>query len=99
MLGFCAQNPSPKAWVCLEAGLGMLTFGLMQVPSIGFTYVRTLQSSPKNVKWLTNPKYGLSKHITPSLVTASSLLHACGLLSALLGRSSSVRGQKRLVLR
>ncbi|OCL07391.1 MFS general substrate transporter, partial [Glonium stellatum] len=39
MFGFCAQNPSPKAWVGLEVGLGMLTFGLMQVPSIGFTYV------------------------------------------------------------
>lgn len=98
MLGFCAQNPSPKAWVCLEAGLGMLTSGLMQVASIGFTYVRTLQSSPKNVNWLTNSEYGLSKHIMPSLVTASSLSHACGLLSALLRRSSSVRGQKRTVL-
>ncbi|KAM0812130.1 putative Major facilitator superfamily (MFS) profile domain-containing protein [Seiridium cardinale] len=37
--GFCAQNPAPKSWVGLEAGYGMISFGLMQVPSIGFNYL------------------------------------------------------------
>jgi MFS family permease len=39
VFGFCAQNPGPKRWVGLEVGFGMLTAGLMQVPSIGFNYV------------------------------------------------------------
>lgn len=42
--GFCAQNPSTNGWVGLEVGYGMISFGLMQVPSIGFNYVST--SSP-----------------------------------------------------
>ena len=40
--GFSAQNPAPKAWLGLQFGSGMLAFGLMQAPSIGFTYVSTL---------------------------------------------------------
>lgn len=39
VFGFCAQNPAPGRWVGLEAGYVMITFGLMQVPSIGFNYV------------------------------------------------------------
>ncbi|KAF4962174.1 hypothetical protein FSARC_9748 [Fusarium sarcochroum] len=39
VFGFCAQNPGPKRWVGLEVGFGMLTFGLMQVPSVGFNYL------------------------------------------------------------
>ncbi|KAJ9632339.1 hypothetical protein H2203_000744 [Taxawa tesnikishii (nom. ined.)] len=37
--GFCAQNPGPKMWIGLEFGMGMLSFGLMQIPSVGFTYL------------------------------------------------------------
>lgn len=38
--GFCAQNPGPEyMWVGMQFGLGMLCFGLMQAPSIGFNYV------------------------------------------------------------
>ncbi|KAL2871148.1 major facilitator superfamily domain-containing protein [Aspergillus lucknowensis] len=37
--GFCAQNPSPKMWVGMQFGVGMLSFGLMQAPSVGFNYV------------------------------------------------------------
>ncbi|KAH8897807.1 major facilitator superfamily transporter [Thozetella sp. PMI_491] len=39
VFGFCAQNPSPNAWLGLEFGYGMITFGLMQVPSVGFNYL------------------------------------------------------------
>lgn len=39
VFGFCAQNPGPKMWIGLQFGYGMLTFGLMQVPSVGFNYV------------------------------------------------------------
>lgn len=40
--GFCAQYADSGAgWVGLEVGYGMLTFGVMQVPSIGFNYVST----------------------------------------------------------
>lgn len=37
--GFVAQNPSPKGWVGLEFGFGLVTFGLMQAPSVGFNYI------------------------------------------------------------
>ncbi|KAJ5995550.1 hypothetical protein N7481_002527 [Penicillium waksmanii] len=38
--GFCAQNPGPShMWVGMQFGLGMLCFGLMQAPSIGFNYL------------------------------------------------------------
>lgn len=39
VFGFCAQFPGPKVWVGLEVGYAMLSFGLMQVPSIDFNYV------------------------------------------------------------
>lgn len=37
--GFSAQNPGGSVWVGLQFGYGMISFGLMQVPSIGFNYV------------------------------------------------------------
>lgn len=37
--GFCAQNASRLGWIGLEFGMGMISFGLMQVPSIGFNYI------------------------------------------------------------
>lgn len=37
--GFSAQAATPKSWIGLEFGLGMVAFGLMQVPSIGFVYL------------------------------------------------------------
>jgi hypothetical protein len=38
--GFCAQNLGPAhMWIGMQFGLGMLCFGLMQAPSIGFNYV------------------------------------------------------------
>ncbi|GAB1203739.1 hypothetical protein APSETT445_002377 [Aspergillus pseudonomiae] len=37
--GFCAQSPNPHMWIGMQFGLGMLSFGLMQAPSIGFNYV------------------------------------------------------------
>lgn len=40
VFGFCAQYPGGSRWAGLEVGYGMLSFGLMQVPSIGFNYVR-----------------------------------------------------------
>jgi MFS family permease len=40
--GFCGQYATSSAgWVGLQFGYGMLTSGVMQVPSIGFNYVRT----------------------------------------------------------
>ncbi|POS68680.1 major facilitator superfamily transporter [Diaporthe helianthi] len=39
VFGFCAQYPGPKVWVGLEVGYAMLSFGLMQVPSIDFNYL------------------------------------------------------------
>lgn len=39
VFGFCAQNPGPMVWLGLEFGHGMIAFGLMQAPSIGFSYV------------------------------------------------------------
>jgi MFS family permease len=37
--GFSAKAATPKAWIGLEFGNGMIAFGLMQVPSIGFNYL------------------------------------------------------------
>ncbi|KAF2856662.1 MFS general substrate transporter [Plenodomus tracheiphilus IPT5] len=37
--GFVAQNPSSIGWVGLQFGLGMVSFGLMQAPSVGFNYL------------------------------------------------------------
>jgi hypothetical protein len=39
IFGFVAQNPSPTAWVGLQVGYGMVAFGLMQAPSVGFNYL------------------------------------------------------------
>ncbi|KAI5460933.1 major facilitator superfamily transporter [Mariannaea sp. PMI_226] len=39
VFGFCAQYPGEKVWVALEVGYGMITFGLLQIPSIGFNYI------------------------------------------------------------
>jgi MFS family permease len=41
VFGFCAQYPSKNAWVGLQTGYAMIAFGLMQVPSVGFSYVST----------------------------------------------------------
>lgn len=41
--GFCAQNSGPPhMWVGMQFGLGMLSFGLMQAPSVGFNYVSSV---------------------------------------------------------
>ncbi|KAI5239665.1 MFS general substrate transporter [Aureobasidium subglaciale] len=37
--GFSAKAATPLAWIGLEFGNGMVAFGLMQVPSIGFNYI------------------------------------------------------------
>jgi MFS family permease len=39
VFGFCVQYPAPDRWVGLMFGFGMVAFGLMQVPSVGFNYV------------------------------------------------------------
>jgi MFS family permease len=39
VFGFCVQYPAPDRWVGLQCGFGMVAFGLMQVPSVGFNYV------------------------------------------------------------
>lgn len=39
VFGFVAQNPSPLGWVGLGFGYGMIAFGLMQVPAVGFNYI------------------------------------------------------------
>lgn len=39
VFGFVAQNPSPTGWVGLQFGIGMVAFGLMQAPSVGFNYL------------------------------------------------------------
>lgn len=39
IFGFVAQNPSPTGWVGLQFGLGLVAFGLMQAPSVGFNYI------------------------------------------------------------
>ncbi|KAF2132055.1 MFS transporter-like protein [Dothidotthia symphoricarpi CBS 119687] len=43
--GFVGQNPSRLGWVGLNVGLGMVNFGLAQVPSVGFNYVMESYSS------------------------------------------------------
>ncbi|KAL3464462.1 major facilitator superfamily domain-containing protein [Aspergillus heterothallicus] len=37
--GLCAANPGGSAWVGLVVGNGMLTFGLVTVPGITYTYI------------------------------------------------------------
>ena len=39
VFGFVAQNPSNMGWVGLQFGIGMVAFGLMQAPSVGFNYL------------------------------------------------------------
>ena len=39
IFGFVAQNPSTTGWVGLQFGIGMVAFGLMQAPSVGFNYL------------------------------------------------------------
>jgi hypothetical protein len=45
VFGFVAQNPSPTGWVGLSVGMGMVAFGLMQAPSVGFNYLIEAYSS------------------------------------------------------
>lgn len=42
--GFSGEYPGEHRWLGLQFGLGMLCFGLMQIPSIGFNYVGRLQN-------------------------------------------------------
>lgn len=37
--GFCAANPSEKAWAGMLVGYGMVGFGITQIPSVGFNYL------------------------------------------------------------
>ncbi|KAL6705852.1 hypothetical protein ACN47E_006312 [Coniothyrium glycines] len=39
VFGLVAQNPSEAGWVGLCVGMGMVSFGLMQAPSVGFNYI------------------------------------------------------------
>lgn len=39
VFGFCADSPGGTRWVGLQAGFAMVSFGLMQVPSLGFNYL------------------------------------------------------------
>lgn len=45
IFGFVAQSPSPTGWVGLQFGSGMIAFGLMQAPSVGFNYLIESYSS------------------------------------------------------
>lgn len=71
--GFCAQNPGPHMWVGMQFGIGMLCFGLMQAPSIGFNYV--------------SQKTALDFHISSSLI-ASSASNSSSTLMALFLRTA-----------
>jgi hypothetical protein len=39
IFGFVGDNASPTGWVGLQFGIGMVAFGLMQAPSVGFNYL------------------------------------------------------------
>ncbi|PVH93939.1 MFS general substrate transporter [Periconia macrospinosa] len=39
LFGFVAENPTPKGWIGLQFGIGMICFGVMQAPSVGFNYI------------------------------------------------------------
>ncbi|CAE7205012.1 hypothetical protein P3342_011764 [Pyrenophora teres f. teres] len=39
IFGFVAEHPSQTGWVGLQFGFGMVSFGLMQAPSVGFNYL------------------------------------------------------------
>ena len=47
IFGFCGQYPGENRWVGLQFGYGMIAFGLMQAPSIGFNYVGLNLASPE----------------------------------------------------
>jgi hypothetical protein len=55
---FCANNPSSLMWVGMQFGLGMLSFGLVLVPSIGFNYV-CLVSTPSALPSRKMPSFPL----------------------------------------
>ena len=52
VFGFSAANPSPNGWVGLEVGFGMVCFGLMMVPSVGFNYVRPAVLLSRSARYL-----------------------------------------------
>ncbi|TKA80577.1 hypothetical protein B0A49_00629 [Cryomyces minteri] len=64
VFGFCAAHPGPGRWVGLEVGYGMITFGLMQVPSIGFNYYRSNQHTRSYRNMEDNGLPHLSRFIT-----------------------------------
>lgn len=70
VFGFCAQYPGANRWVGLEVGYAMVTFGLMQVPSIGFNYV----SFPAFL-CLSRP---MNKRLTPYPQLIDSYSHLAG---------------------
>ena len=45
VFGFVGKFLSPTGWVGLQFGLGMVAFGLMQAPSVGFNYLIESYSS------------------------------------------------------
>jgi len=47
IFGFCAGHPQGQNWIGMQFGIGLLGFGLTQVPSVGFSYVSTYDTSTK----------------------------------------------------
>ncbi len=94
VFGFCAKNPAKDRWVGLEAGYAMLTFGLTQVPSVGFNYVSGISSG--GCLWLVaNWRVRSSSMPTDTgLGTASRWSRSFALSSPLPGLSSWRRGCK-----
>lgn len=45
VFGFVGDHPSTTGWVGLQFGIGMVSFGLMQAPSVGFNYLIESYSS------------------------------------------------------
>lgn len=70
MFGFCAANPSPKAWAGMAVGFGMNAFGIVQIPSVGFNYVQP--PSPHTIQTLADDHHSSSNHTMPFRPTASS---------------------------
>lgn len=80
LFGFCAQYPgtfdirnpatNSKRWIGLEFGIGMVSFGLMQAPSIGFTYVSQVPpySHPKGSK-LISSRSSTPTTLSPAIVS------------------------------
>jgi len=80
VFGFCAQNPGLNRWVGLEVGYGMMAFGLTQIPSIGFNYVR--------IPIFSNRLINLRKKlIDPQLIDSYSYLAADCFVSVTILRS------------